>query len=198
MDALDKQRQRALVSFLDEGFQSEMMFGAADRVRSIRRSSRRFGRSSPANTPQIITSEEAQLRQRMRAPGRETHGRRTTMNICMRALAALSLDAAFRARCCSRHAEERHARRFTSPPMAARLNAGLIVEASTSLPVLIIAGGFTITCTSSTLPQTAERRATFTGFLGISETLRIPRGHPQHAIRFRDGRASRRVPADSA
>ena len=54
------------------------------------------------------------------------------------------------------------------------LNAGLIVEASTSLPVLIISGGFTITCTTSTLPQTAERFATFTGFLGVNESLRIP------------------------
>ena len=54
------------------------------------------------------------------------------------------------------------------------LTAGLIVEASTSLPVLIIGGGFTITCTTSTLPQTAERRATFSGFFGISESLRIP------------------------
>jgi len=54
------------------------------------------------------------------------------------------------------------------------LNAGLIVEATTSLPVLIIAGGFTITCTTSTLPQTAERRATYTGFFGIKESLRIP------------------------
>lgn len=54
------------------------------------------------------------------------------------------------------------------------LNAGLIVEASTSLPVLIIAGGFTLTCTTSTIPQTTERRATFTGFFGIKESLRIP------------------------
>lgn len=54
------------------------------------------------------------------------------------------------------------------------VTAGLIVEASTSLPVLIIAGGFTITCTSSTLPQTADARATFTGFFGVSESLRIP------------------------
>jgi hypothetical protein len=49
------------------------------------------------------------------------------------------------------------------------LTAGLIVEASTSLPVLIIGGGFT-----STLPQTAERMATFTGLFGVSESLRIP------------------------
>jgi hypothetical protein len=54
------------------------------------------------------------------------------------------------------------------------LTAGLIVEASTSLPVLIIGGGFTITCTTSTLPQTAERMATFTGLFGVSESLRIP------------------------
>jgi hypothetical protein len=54
------------------------------------------------------------------------------------------------------------------------LNAGLLVEASTNLSVLIIAGGFTITCTTSTLPQTAERRATFTGFFGISQSLRVP------------------------
>jgi hypothetical protein len=54
------------------------------------------------------------------------------------------------------------------------LSAGLIVEASTDLPVLVIAGGFTITCTTSTLPQTAERRATFTGFFGVHESLRIP------------------------
>jgi hypothetical protein len=56
----------------------------------------------------------------------------------------------------------------------AGLTAGLIVEASTSLPVLVIAGGFTITCTTSTLPLTAERRATFTGFFQINETLRVP------------------------
>lgn len=54
------------------------------------------------------------------------------------------------------------------------LNAGLIVEASTSLPVLIIAGGFTLTCSTSSLPQTADRRATFTGFLGITKSVRIP------------------------
>ena len=54
------------------------------------------------------------------------------------------------------------------------VNAGVIVTAQTSLPVLIIAGGFTITCTSSSLPLTAEARQTFTGFLGVNETLRIP------------------------
>jgi hypothetical protein len=54
------------------------------------------------------------------------------------------------------------------------LNAGLVVEASTSLPVLIIAGGFTITCTTSTLPLSAEGRQTFSGFFGVNQLLRIP------------------------
>lgn len=60
----------------------------------------------------------------------------------------------------------------------AGLNVGLIVEASTSLPVLVIAGGFTITCTTSTLPLTAEARKTFTGFFQINETLRVPEAIP--------------------
>ena len=54
------------------------------------------------------------------------------------------------------------------------LTAGLIVEASTDLPVLVIAGGFTITCSTGSLPQTAERRATFVDFFGPHETLSIP------------------------
>jgi hypothetical protein len=54
------------------------------------------------------------------------------------------------------------------------VNAGVIVTAETSLPVLIVAGGFTITCSSSSLPLTAEARQTFTGFLGVEATLRIP------------------------
>jgi hypothetical protein len=54
------------------------------------------------------------------------------------------------------------------------LTAGLVVEASTDLPVLVIAGGFTITCTTSSLPQTAERRATYVGFFGPHETLTVP------------------------
>jgi hypothetical protein len=54
------------------------------------------------------------------------------------------------------------------------LLAGLIVEASTDLPVLVIAGGFTISCTTSPLPQTADRRATFVDFFGPHETLSIP------------------------
>ena len=93
------------------------------------------------------------------------------MNTRLRALAALSLMLF------SAHAAAVATLKSVVPTFhanAGTLNAGLTVEASTSLPVLIIAGGFTITCSSSTLPQTAERRATFTGFLGISESLRIP------------------------
>jgi hypothetical protein len=54
------------------------------------------------------------------------------------------------------------------------LSLGLIVKASTSLPVLVIGGGFTVTCTTSTLPLPVEGLATFTGFFGVSESLRIP------------------------
>ena len=54
------------------------------------------------------------------------------------------------------------------------LNAGVIVEASTDLPVLIIAGGFTITCSTSSLLQTAERRSTFVDFFGPDTAIRIP------------------------
>lgn len=54
------------------------------------------------------------------------------------------------------------------------LNAGLIVEASTDLLVLVIGGGFTITCSTSALPITAERIATFSDFFGPREILRVP------------------------
>jgi hypothetical protein len=94
------------------------------------------------------------------------------MNTCLRALATLSCMLL------SAHAAAVPELKNVTPIFYdsgnGSLNAGLIVEAATSLPVLIIAGGFTITCTSSTLPQTAERRGTFTGFFGIRESLRIP------------------------
>lgn len=54
------------------------------------------------------------------------------------------------------------------------LNTSLIIEASTSLPVLVIGGGFTITCNTSTLQQKAQRMQTFSSFFGPHETLRIP------------------------
>jgi hypothetical protein len=64
MDALDKQRQRALVSFLDEGFQSEMMFGEA--AESIDETLEQEVQPIVSGEyAQIITSEETRLRQRM-------------------------------------------------------------------------------------------------------------------------------------
>lgn len=101
------------------------------------------------------------------------------MNICMRAVAALSLLLP------AGHAAaiptlKRVTPTFQASATSSTLNAGLIVEASTSLPVLIIAGGFTINCTSSTLPLSAEGRATFTGFFGINESLRIPHVVPSN------------------
>jgi hypothetical protein len=94
------------------------------------------------------------------------------MNICMRVLATLGCVLL------SGHAAAVPTLKNVTPIFYqsgnGTLNAGLIVEASTSLSVLVIAGGFTITCTTSTLPQTADRRATFTGFFGINESLRIP------------------------
>ena len=94
------------------------------------------------------------------------------MNICKRILATLSLVLL------AGHAAANPTLKNVIPAFYqsgnGSLNAGLIVEASTDLPVLIIGGGFTITCTTSTLPQTAERMATFTGLFGVSESLRIP------------------------
>jgi hypothetical protein len=54
------------------------------------------------------------------------------------------------------------------------LNTSLIVEASTSLPVLVIGGGFTIACNTSTLQQKVQRMQTYSSFFGPHETLRIP------------------------
>jgi hypothetical protein len=64
MDSLDKQRQRALVSFLDEGFQSEMMFSEA--AESIDETLEQEAEPIVSGGyAEIITSEEARLRQRM-------------------------------------------------------------------------------------------------------------------------------------
>src|SRR5688572_2571943 len=64
MDALDKQRQRALVSFLDEGFRSEMLFGVATEPldQTLEQEAQPIVSGEFA---EIITSEEAQLRQHM-------------------------------------------------------------------------------------------------------------------------------------
>jgi hypothetical protein len=54
------------------------------------------------------------------------------------------------------------------------LQTGLVVEASTDLLVLVIAGGFTITCNTSTLQQKADRLQTYSSFFGPDERLQIP------------------------
>lgn len=95
------------------------------------------------------------------------------MNRCIRALAALGLMLP------AGHAAAIPVLKNVTPTFHqngnnSSVSAGVLVEASTSLPVLILAGGFTITCTSSSLPQMAERRSTFTGFVGINASLRIP------------------------
>jgi hypothetical protein len=64
MDTLDRQRQRALASFLDEGFQSELMFGGADESFEETLQQEALPILS-GEYARIITSEEAQLRQRM-------------------------------------------------------------------------------------------------------------------------------------
>jgi hypothetical protein len=95
------------------------------------------------------------------------------MNTRMRVFATLSLILV------CRHAAAIPELRVVTPTFNqtganSGLNVGLLIEAATSLPVLVIGGGFTITCTSSTLQQTAERRATYSAFLGPHEVLRIP------------------------
>lgn len=95
------------------------------------------------------------------------------MNTRMRVLATLSLVLV------CRHAAAIPELKVVTPTFnqtgsSSSLNVGLLVEAATSLPVLIIGGGFTITCTTSTLQQTAERRATYSAFLGPHEVLQIP------------------------
>lgn len=98
------------------------------------------------------------------------------MNMCTRVLATLSLAAL------SAHAVANPVLRSVAPTFYQSTNnsllAGVIVEASTDLPVLIIGGGFTITCTTNSLPQTAERVATFVDFFGPDVKLMIPQVVP--------------------
>ena len=63
MDALDRQRQRILVSFLDE-FQSEMVFGVSkdDLAATLEQEAQPI---LSGEYVQILTSEEAQLRRDM-------------------------------------------------------------------------------------------------------------------------------------
>ena len=194
MDALDKQRQRILVSFLDE-FQSDMTFGAPTQPldATLEQEAQPIVSGEYA---QIITTEEVQLRQLMERRAEKLIGRRTTMNTCMRVLATLSFVLL------SGHAAANATLKNVVPtfhhPGNGALSAGLLVEASTSLPVLIIAGGFTITCTTSTLPLTAERRATFTGFFGHQQIVAGPGGDSQHVSDTGMVEHARREPAHSA
>ena len=98
------------------------------------------------------------------------------MNTCKRVLATLSLALL------SGHAAAVPTLKSVTPIFYqagnSTLMAGIIVEGSTNLSVLILAGGFTITCSTSVLPQSSERRSTFTGFLGVSKSLRIPEVMP--------------------
>jgi hypothetical protein len=94
------------------------------------------------------------------------------MNICMRVLATLSLVLL------SGHAAAIPTLKRVTPTFfqssISTLSAGLIVEASTDLLVLVIAGGFTISCSTSSVQHTAERVATFSDFFGPEAALRIP------------------------
>jgi hypothetical protein len=94
------------------------------------------------------------------------------MNMCMRVLVTLGLAAL------SAHAAAIPNLKSVTPTFYqstnGNLHAGVIVEASTDLPVLVVGGGFTITCTTSSLPQTAERVETSVDFFGPNMKLLIP------------------------
>jgi hypothetical protein len=94
------------------------------------------------------------------------------MNTCMRVFATLGLALL------SAHAFANPTLKRVTPTFFqvnnGSLNAGLIVEASTDLLVLVLAGGFTISCSSSTGQHHAERMQTYTDFFGPDEILRIP------------------------
>jgi hypothetical protein len=94
------------------------------------------------------------------------------MNSYLRVLAALSVVTL------SQHAAANPTLKSVTPTFhqagGGTVQAGLVVEASTSLPVLVIAGGFTITCTTGSLVQSAENTATFVSFLGPSGKVNVP------------------------
>jgi hypothetical protein len=56
--------------------------------------------------------------------------------------------------------------------------AGLVIEATSSLPVLGVGGGFTIRCSTSTLLLTAERFQTVTNFIGTHLVVSVPPAAP--------------------
>lgn len=94
------------------------------------------------------------------------------MNICMRVAATLGLALL------SAHAVAVPTLKRVTPTFNqlnnSSLNVGLIVEASTDLLVLVLAGGYTITCSSGTGHLDAQRMQTYTDFFGPDEILRIP------------------------
>ena len=122
MDALDPQRQRILVSFLDE-FQSSLTFGASDASRSSQTLEQEAQPIVSGEYVQMLTSEEAQLRQDMRAP----QPRNSWKENSDEHLHARPRDA--ESRCCfpgtllPSHAEERHADVPPVPAMAASMRA---------------------------------------------------------------------------
>lgn len=94
------------------------------------------------------------------------------MNRCMRALAALSLMFL------AAHAGASATLKTVAPTFyqsgTSNLVAGLIVEASTDLPVLYVGGGFTISCSMSPLQHSAERFLTFSDFFGPRGVVQVP------------------------
>jgi hypothetical protein len=58
------------------------------------------------------------------------------------------------------------------------LYAGLIIEATSPLPVLAVGGGFTIRCSTSTLLLTAERFDTVNNFIGTHLVVNVPNVNP--------------------
>jgi hypothetical protein len=58
------------------------------------------------------------------------------------------------------------------------IQAGMIIEATSSLPVLTVGGGFTIRCSTSTLLITAERFSTVNSFVGTHLVLVVPPDSP--------------------
>jgi hypothetical protein len=63
---------------------------------------------------------------------------------------------------------------FTSGSDNGIVHAGMVVEATSSLPVLSVGGGFTIRCSTSTLLLTAERFETVSNFVGTHLVLNVP------------------------
>ena len=94
------------------------------------------------------------------------------MNTCLRILGALTLVLL------SGHAAAIPTLKKVKPTFFqssnSTLSAGLIVEAETDLLVLVLAGGFTITCSMSSLQHQVQRTVTFSDSFGPDAILRVP------------------------